>query len=429
MWNSIICPAGNVGGQNYNGEASDIWSCEIILYAILCGSLPFTESKEEIIVRKIKMHDYSIPKYLSKEAQDILSHILKINPEERFTIEGIKKHPWFNLVKPHLIKGISINEVKIPVDENILNMVKDFGFDKEECRNLLLNNKFCSLTSIYYLCLKKYVREGGKSISDLESDLYEEYINNPKNYINQTSKENNIKNKENKKERVKNVNKNNNTNGKNVNNIANKNNIKNKNNLKDKNQNQNPKYIEESKIKENITKNKENENINNIDKNKKINSNKDSFVKTERINNNKSNNNGIINNKKKTNIILNKKEQKNLSIKNKQSISNQRKTKEINITKNENKKNIISNNNIDNKQNNKINNNILIQDKKSKIDNGKIQQQIIIKNNNNNGSIQINSPSNKKSAHNNINNEQSNFNKIIIKKNLINEGQNTQQKN
>ena len=31
----------------------------------------------------------------------------------------------------------------------------NFGFDKEECKNLLLNNKFCSLTSIYYLCLKK----------------------------------------------------------------------------------------------------------------------------------------------------------------------------------------------------------------------------------------------------------------------------------
>ena len=66
-------------------------------------------------------------------------------------------------------------------------MVKNYGFNPEECRELLLKNKFCSLTSIYYLCLKKYVKEGGKSISDLESDLYEEYINDPKNYINQSS--------------------------------------------------------------------------------------------------------------------------------------------------------------------------------------------------------------------------------------------------
>jgi len=184
-------------GLQYNGEASDIWSCGIILYAMLCGCLPFTESKEEIIVEKIKKHEYKIPDYLSKEAQDILNHILKINPEERFTIENIKKHPWFNIVKPHLIKGISVDNIKIPVDDKILEMVKNYGFNPEECRELLLKNKFCSLTSIYYLCLKKYVREGGKSISDLESDLFEKYINDPNNYINKQEFRNEEENKKN----------------------------------------------------------------------------------------------------------------------------------------------------------------------------------------------------------------------------------------
>ena len=177
-------------GLQYNGEASDIWSCGIILYAMLCGALPFTESKEDIIVEKIKKHEYKIPDYLSKEAQDILNHILKINPLERYNIESIKKHPWFNIVKPHLIKGISVDSIKIPVDDKILDMVKNYGFNPEECRELLLKNKFCSLTSIYYLCLKKYVKEGGKSISDLESDLFEEYINNPENYINKSENKN-----------------------------------------------------------------------------------------------------------------------------------------------------------------------------------------------------------------------------------------------
>ena len=72
---------------------------------MLCGSLPFSESKEDIIVEKIKKHDYKIPDYLSNEAQDILNHILKINPEERFNIESIKKHPWFNIVEPHLMNA------------------------------------------------------------------------------------------------------------------------------------------------------------------------------------------------------------------------------------------------------------------------------------------------------------------------------------
>ena len=416
-------------GLQYNGEASDIWSCGIILYAMLCGTLPFTESKEEIIVRKIKTHDYSIPKYLSQEAQDILYHILKINPEERFTIEGIKKHPWFNIVKPHLIKGISLNEIKIPVDENILNMVKNYGFDKEECRNLLLNNKFCSLTSIYYLCLKKYIREGGKSVSDLESDLYEEYINDPKNYKNPKKEEENI-NKEIKNEKGKSLNK---TDNKNENNNIDKN-IKNKSNIKEKNNNlksqiKNGISKEDKKIKEINIKNNNNENIN--INNKKINSNKESIIeRNETINNNKNNVNSNNVNKKKVNIISAKKELKAFPIKNNQSTSNQKKQKETNSNK-KLKKNINTNNiniNGNKPQNNKfIKNNILIQDKKPKIENAKNQmQQIIIKNHNN--ERKMNSPSNRKNINNINNNGQNNFNTIIIKKKLINKGQTSQQK-
>ena len=180
-------------GQEYNGEATDVWSCGIILYAMLCGTLPFSESQEDIIVKKIKLHDYSIPNYLSNEAKDLLNHILIINPKQRITIEQIKKHSWFNLVKPHLIKGINLEEDIIPVDDKILDMVKSYGFDPEECRDLLLKNKFCSLTTIYYLCLKKYIKEKGKSVSDLESDLFEEYINNPNNKIKKKEKKEEIK--------------------------------------------------------------------------------------------------------------------------------------------------------------------------------------------------------------------------------------------
>ena len=420
-------------GLQYNGEASDIWSCGIILYAMLCGTLPFTESKEEIIVRKIKTHDYSIPKYLSNEAQDMLNHILKINPEERFTIEGIKKHPWFNLIKPHLMKGISLNEIKIPVDENILEIVKNFGFDKEECRTLLLKNKFCSLTSIYYLCLKKYIREGGKSISDLESDLFEQYINDPANYISQDSLKNNTK--ETKTENKNNKNKIDNNIDKNSNTIV----LKDKNNSlkKEKNENNTEEInIKEKNLKKSINGNIENINVNlnlnNADK-KTTNNREKNIEKLElannnnkiinNINNNNNNNNNC--NKKKTNIV--RKEQKALSSKNNPPILIQKKQKDINQNKNTRKIFIPNNNNnsINNKQNNKyLKNNILIQDKKPKIENEKNQpQQIIIKSREG----KMNSPQGNRKFHNS-NTDQNNFNTIIIKKKLVNKSQNTQKK-
>ena len=375
----FYAPPEMLEGLQYNGETSDIWSCGIILYAMLCGTLPFSESKEEIIVKKIKTHDYIIPDYLSKEAHDMLYHILKINPEERFTIDKIKQHPWFNLVQPHLIKGISLNKIKIPVDENILNIVQEFGFDKEECRKLLLNNKFCSLTSIYYLCLKKYIREGGKSISDLESDLFEEYINDPDNYIKEN---NNDENKENKND-------NNKTN-------QNKNEIKNDLDKKNKIE-KSPDEKNKNNNKVDIIIKKENGNTNNINANKSINSP----------------------NKNKEKINLNKNEIKTIFIKNNQPTS-QKKQQNNKIAK----KNIILN--PINKQNNKnnIRNNILIQDKNHKIEENSKNNNGQIESKNKNNDPKINSPIINKSK-NFINiNHQNNINTIIIKKKEINKKQN-----
>ena len=170
-------------GERYKGTSSDVWSCGIILYAMLCGSLPFAESKEEIICQKILQHDYKIPSTISKQAADLLNHIMKVNPLERYDIESIKRHPWFNIITPKLMPGLNINIHRIPVDEEILNMVEQYGFDKEVCRMNILNNKYCPMTCVYYLCVRMHVRMGGQSVSDLNGKLFEEYINNKDNLI------------------------------------------------------------------------------------------------------------------------------------------------------------------------------------------------------------------------------------------------------
>jgi 5'-AMP-activated protein kinase catalytic alpha subunit len=183
-----------IKGKKYKAIKIDIWSSGIILYVMLCGFLPFNDEKNDILYKKIVKGEFFLPKFLSQNAKDLITKILSVDPDLRINIVDIKKHSWFNLIKPHLVKGINLEEDIIPVDDKILDMVKSYGFDPEECRSLLLKNKFCSLTTIYYLCLKKYIKENGKSISDLESDLFEEYINNPKNKIKKNNKKEDQKN-------------------------------------------------------------------------------------------------------------------------------------------------------------------------------------------------------------------------------------------
>jgi 5'-AMP-activated protein kinase catalytic alpha subunit len=59
-----------------------------------------------------------LPKELSEEAKDLIKNILNTNPETRFSLEQIKRHSWYNLVKPrNKLEGIIVGFHRIPVRE------------------------------------------------------------------------------------------------------------------------------------------------------------------------------------------------------------------------------------------------------------------------------------------------------------------------
>jgi len=57
-----------IAGQKYTGLKVDLWSSGVILFACLCGYLPFEDSNTSALYKKILSGSYSFPKDLSKEA-------------------------------------------------------------------------------------------------------------------------------------------------------------------------------------------------------------------------------------------------------------------------------------------------------------------------------------------------------------------------
>jgi 5'-AMP-activated protein kinase catalytic alpha subunit len=84
-----------ISGNLYAGAEVDVWSCGVILYALLCGTLPFDDESIPNLFKKIKSGMYSLPSHLSQSARDLILRMLVVDPIKRITIPDIRQHVWF----------------------------------------------------------------------------------------------------------------------------------------------------------------------------------------------------------------------------------------------------------------------------------------------------------------------------------------------
>lgn len=82
-----------VAGRNYHGAPSDIWSCGIILFALLTGHLPFDDENIRKLLLKVQNGKFIMPNDLSWEAKDLISRMLQVNPNDRISMDDILRHP------------------------------------------------------------------------------------------------------------------------------------------------------------------------------------------------------------------------------------------------------------------------------------------------------------------------------------------------
>jgi len=159
-----------IAGKRYNGLPVDIWSCGVILFAMVCGYLPFEDPNTSNLYKKILSGDFQIPKFVSNEARDMIKGILNTDPARRFTLQDIKSHPWYNLIRlEREPEGIMIGVNPVPVDYNILQKLEELNFEAGYAKKCIEANKHNHITTSYYLLLQDHLRNGGSSDADMAS--------------------------------------------------------------------------------------------------------------------------------------------------------------------------------------------------------------------------------------------------------------------
>ena len=127
-----------VGGNKYNGFFIDIWATGIILFAMLCGYLPFEDDNNDVLFKQILGGKIEYPNHLSEVSKDLLKKIIETNPDRRIKIDEIKKHPFYLMGKKNYekkFKKMNINSVRE------LNCDSLFNSNNKNDMNINNNNK------------------------------------------------------------------------------------------------------------------------------------------------------------------------------------------------------------------------------------------------------------------------------------------------
>ncbi|CAO3664491.1 unnamed protein product [Umbelopsis ramanniana] len=106
IWDqSTMTPCGTVGytapeivrDQRYS-KSVDMWALGCVLYTILCGFPPFYDESIQLLTEKVARGYYTFlsPWWdpISASAKDLISHLLCVDPNKRYTIDEFLNHPW-----------------------------------------------------------------------------------------------------------------------------------------------------------------------------------------------------------------------------------------------------------------------------------------------------------------------------------------------
>lgn len=142
-----------IKGEGYSGFSVDVWSLGVVLYAMVCGKIPFAASTLEDLHSLILSGCYSVPLEIPLNLTSLIHEMMKVDTIERISMENILKHDWVcgegtkKIVKFKQIGERNGNEEECL--QSILKFMKSLGFPESFIVDSLRNNEINHATATY----------------------------------------------------------------------------------------------------------------------------------------------------------------------------------------------------------------------------------------------------------------------------------------
>ncbi|XP_074659825.1 serine/threonine-protein kinase BRSK2-like [Tubulanus polymorphus] len=157
-----------IRGDKYDGRKADVWSCGVILYALLVGALPFDDDNLRQLLEKVKKGVFHIPHFVPPECQNLLRGMIDVDATKRLSLQQILQHLWVVGEKENIELELPMTSVVqtsvIPtiddLDPDVLSTMQSLQCfkDKDKLIAELLGIKHNTEKVVYFLLLDRKLR-------------------------------------------------------------------------------------------------------------------------------------------------------------------------------------------------------------------------------------------------------------------------------
>ncbi|KAM4585237.1 maternal embryonic leucine zipper kinase [Odontesthes bonariensis] len=151
-----------IQGKAYIGSEADVWSMGVLLFALLCGYLPFDDDNCMVLYKKITRGKYDNPQWLSTGSIILLNQMMQVEPKRRLAVRHLLEHPWVMKDYNSPVEWYSRQPLGHIDEDCITEMAVNMKRSRESTTVLVKEWKYDQTTATYLLLLSK--KQRGKPV-------------------------------------------------------------------------------------------------------------------------------------------------------------------------------------------------------------------------------------------------------------------------